>query len=146
MSKALDDAHDAATVGTGSNLGPRLWVRTHGRRLDVVWRCPLKIEKFAAEGEFGGAVAVGHEAEMADAVETIGQRMKKEAANELVGLEPHDLCGAVLAIVLPVEGDVVVVEVDEPGCWRWRHDGCSDRDRPGPGRGRRRAAWRKQPS
>ena len=65
--------------------------RIHGRRLGIVWRFPLMIEKGAAKGELGGAMAVGHEAEVADAVETVGQRMKQEAANELVGLELHDL-------------------------------------------------------
>ena len=100
MSKALNDAHDATTIGTGRNLGG-LSFRIHRRRLAVVWGCPLMIEKFAAKGELGSAVAVGHEAEVADAVETVGQRMKQEAANELVGLELHDLCRAVLAIVLP---------------------------------------------
>ena len=59
-------------------------------------------------------MAVGHEAEVADAMETVGQRMKQETANELVGLELHDLCRAVLAIVLPAEGDMIVVEGDEP--------------------------------
>ena len=72
------------------------------------------IEKFAAKGELGGALAVGHEAEVADAVETVGQHMKEEAANELVGPELHDLCRAVLAVVLPAEGDMIVVEGDEP--------------------------------
>jgi hypothetical protein len=72
------------------------------------------IEKFAAKGELGSAMAVGHEAEVADAVETVGQHMKQEAANELVGLELHDLCRAVLAIVFPREGDMIVVECDEP--------------------------------
>lgn len=100
MSKALNDAHDATTIGTGRNLGP-LSFRIHRRRLAVVWGCPLMTEKFAAKGELGSAMAVGHEAEVADAVETVGQRMKQEAANELVGLELHDLCRAVLAIVLP---------------------------------------------
>jgi hypothetical protein len=38
---------------------------------------------------------------VADAVETVRQHMKQEAANELFGLELHDLCRAVLAIVLP---------------------------------------------
>ena len=69
----------------------------HRRRLAIVWRCPLTIEKFAAKGEFGSAMAVGHEAEVADAMEAIGQRVKKEAADELVGLELHDLCRAVLS-------------------------------------------------
>ena len=101
MSQALNDAHDATTIGTGRNLGPGLSFRIHRRRLAVVWGCPLMIEKFAAKGELGSAMAVGHEAEVADAVETVGQRMKQEAANELVGLELHDLCRAVLAIVLP---------------------------------------------
>jgi len=68
----------------------------------------------AAKGKLGGAVAVGHEAEVADAVEPVGQRMKKEAANELVGPELHDFCCAVLAIVLPGKGDMIVVESDEP--------------------------------
>ena len=100
MSKALDDAHDATTIRTGGNLGRRQSVRIHRRRLAIVWRCPLTTEKFAAKGEFGSAMAVGHEAEVADAMEAIGQRVKKEAADELVGLELHDLCRAVLAVVL----------------------------------------------
>lgn len=110
MSKALDDAHDALTIGTGRNLGPGMEGRIQGRRLGIVWRCPLMIEKFAAEGEFGSAMAVGHEAEVADAMEAVGQRVKKE----LVGLEPQDFCRAVLAVVLPGKGDVILVEGYEP--------------------------------
>jgi hypothetical protein len=67
--KALNDAHDATTIGTGRNLGPGLSFRIDRRRLAVVWGCPLMIEKFAAKGELGSAIAVGHEAEVADAVE-----------------------------------------------------------------------------
>jgi hypothetical protein len=87
VSKVLDDdAHDcASTLGTGSKFGLRLRARTHGRRLNIVWRRPLMIEKVEAKGELGGAVAVGHEAEVADAMETIGQRMKKEAADVASG-------------------------------------------------------------
>ena len=94
MSKAFDDAHDAATIGTGRYLGRPLKIRTHGRRLAIVWRCPVMIEKFAAKRELGGAMAVGHEAEMADAVEAVGQCVKKEAADELVGFESHNFCRA----------------------------------------------------
>jgi hypothetical protein len=36
--------------------------------------------------------------------------MKQKAANELVWLQPHDLLGAILTIILPGEGDVIVVE------------------------------------
>jgi len=101
VSKTLNDAHDATTIGTGRNLGPGLSFRIHRRRLAVVLGCRFMIEKFAAKAELGSAIAVGHEAEVADAVETVGQRMKQEAANELVGRELHDLCRSVLAIVLP---------------------------------------------
>src|SRR5229473_2194999 len=59
-------------------------------------------------------MAVGHKAEVADAVKTVGQRVKKEAANELVGLELQYLCRAVLAVILPREGNMIVVEGDEP--------------------------------
>ncbi len=96
------------------SLGRRQSVRLRRRRLAIVWRCPLTIEKFTAEGEFGSAMAVGHEAEVAGAMEAIGQRVKKEAPDELVGLEPHDLCRAVLAVVLPGKGDVILIEGDEP--------------------------------
>ena len=72
MPKTLDDAHDASTIGTGGNLSPRLRIRTHGRYLNIVWRCRLRIEKFAAKDELGSAVAVGHEAEVANAMEAIG--------------------------------------------------------------------------
>src|SRR5277367_3296188 len=101
VSKALDDAHDAPTIGTGRNLGPGMEGRIQGRRLGLVWRFPLMIEKGAAKGELGGAMAVGHEAKMADTMEAVGQRVKQEAADELVWLELHDFCRAVLAVVLP---------------------------------------------
>jgi len=114
VSKAFDDAHDAATIGTGRYLGRPLKIRTHGRRLAIVWRCPVMIEKFAAKRELGGAMAVGHEAEMADAVEAVGQCVKKEAADELVGFESHNFCRAVLAVILPGEGNMILVECDEP--------------------------------
>ena len=44
-----------------------------------------------AQGEFVLAVAIGEEAVMADTMESVRQRMKKEATNELVGVEGHDL-------------------------------------------------------
>lgn len=70
-------------------------------------------KKGVAKGELGGAMAVGHKTEVADAVKAVGQCVKKEAANELVGLELHGLCRAALAVILPREGDMIVVEGDE---------------------------------
>jgi hypothetical protein len=72
------------------------------------------IKNGAAKGELGSAMAVSHEAEMTNAMETVGQRVKKEAANELVGLELYDSCRAVLTVILPAEGDMIVVESNEP--------------------------------
>ena len=40
-------------------------------------------------------MAVGHEAEVSDAVEAVGQSVEQEAANELAGLKLHDLGRAV---------------------------------------------------
>ena len=46
------------------------------------WR---PIEQAAAEGELLLAVAAGEEAEVADAVEVLGQDMEQEASDELLG-------------------------------------------------------------
>ena len=82
MREPDDDAHDAAAVGTGRNVGTALMSRIQGRRLDILWCRLLTVigEKRAAEGELGCAVAVGHEAEVADAMESVGQAVKEEAA------------------------------------------------------------------
>jgi hypothetical protein len=58
-------------------------------------------------------VSVGHEAEVTNAMKAVGQGVKEEAADELGGLELHDLGGAAVTIVLPSECDMVVVEGDE---------------------------------
>src|SRR5450759_5863014 len=115
VSEPNDDVHHAAAVGTGRNVGTALMSRIQGRRVDILWRRLLTVigEKGAAESELGCAVAVGHEAEVADTVEAIGQGVKEEAANELIGLELHDLGGAALTVILPSKGDMVVVECDE---------------------------------
>ena len=57
---------------------------------------------------FARAMAVGEKAEVADAVEAVGQGVQQEAADELVGVERHDLGLAVMAIVLPAEADPAV--------------------------------------
>ncbi len=58
-------------------------------------------------------MAVCHEAEVPDAVEAVGQRVEQEAANELAGLQLHDLGRAVVTVVLPGEGNVVVADGNE---------------------------------
>ena len=112
MSEPDNDAHHTTAVGTSRNVGTALMGRG---RLDILWRRLLTVigEKGAAEGELGGAVTVGHEAEVANAMEAVGQGVKEEAANELAGLELHDLGDAALTVILPSKGDMVVVEGDE---------------------------------
>ena len=43
------------------------------------------MEQAAAEGKLLTAVAAGEEAEVADAVEIVGQDMEQEASDELLG-------------------------------------------------------------
>jgi len=68
-----------------------------------------------AERQLCGAMRVRHEAEVADAVETVGQDMEEEPADELSRLQPHHLGRAAIVIVLPGEGDMGLVEGDEAG-------------------------------
>ena len=59
-------------------------------------------------------MAVGEEANVADAMEAVRQGVLQEAADELVGRQGHELGLAVLAVVLPGEADLAVGEPDEP--------------------------------
>ena len=71
-------------------------------------------EQPAAGGEPGSPVAIGEPPVTADALEAVGRHMQQKAANEFVGLKRHGLrCGGVF-IVFPPEGNVAVVEADEP--------------------------------
>jgi len=58
-------------------------------------------------------MAIGEEADMADAVEAVGHGMLQEAADELVRGERHDLGPAVLAIVLPGKADLTIIELHQ---------------------------------
>src|SRR6478672_5040194 len=62
-----------------------------------------------------GAVSVGKEPVVADAVKTLGQHVQQEAPDELVRMKPHRLpaAGAVDAIVLPAERNAGVVGCNE---------------------------------
>ena len=63
----------------------------------------------------GGALAVGEEAVMADAVKAVRQGMQQEAPDELVGIERHAFLLAAMAMVTPAECDFAVFHADEPG-------------------------------
>ena len=54
---------------------------------------------------------------MSDAVEAVGQHVQEKAADELGRVERHgsEPVAAFDPVVLPLEGDAVVVEGDQPG-------------------------------
>src|ERR1700675_3267 len=60
-------------------------------------------------------MSVGKEAVAANAMEAIRQHMEEEAANELGDRDSHDFCLVIAAfpIVLPAEGDVGLVEIEQ---------------------------------
>ena len=60
-------------------------------------------------------MAVRHEAEGADAVETVRKSVEEKPTDELIDLQPHHLGCAAIAIVLPGEGDVGLAEGNEAG-------------------------------
>ena len=99
---AIDGRLERAVAGRG------------GGRLVCRFGLARGVEERAGERELGGPMAVGEEADVADAMEAVGQGVEEEAPDELVRGQPHDLGGAVLAVVLPGEGDVVLVAGDEP--------------------------------
>jgi hypothetical protein len=71
------------------------------------------MEQLAAEGQQGGAAAVGEEAEVADADEAAGEQVQEEAAQELLGGQGHEPFPVAMSGVTPAAGDVAVCESDE---------------------------------
>ena len=74
------------------------------------------IEQLSRARDVLGTLAAGEQAVVADAVEAAGEHMDQEAADELAGGEGHELLpfAPVSAIVLPLEGNGLAVESEEP--------------------------------
>ena len=51
---------------------------------------------------------------MAQPRESARKHMKEEAADELLGVEPHHLALVPVSVVAPSEADLPAIEVDEP--------------------------------
>lgn len=60
-------------------------------------------------------MAIGEQAVMANLMEAVRQDVEQEAAHKLTNGQAHDfgLASAVLAVILPTEPDMLVVEIDE---------------------------------
>src|SRR5208282_966558 len=54
-------------------------------------------------------MTVAQEAEVPDAMKPVRQDVDQEAANELIGIQGHDLLAVAIAVVLPPEPDLAVV-------------------------------------
>lgn len=70
------------------------------------WRLGLT-EKLSAARRTLGAVPVGEDAEVPDAAEAIGEHAQQEAADELAGVQTHELAAAALGVVAVGDGDGV---------------------------------------
>ena len=109
--KLHDTAHDAAAFAAGG--------RVHMRsRLGFGDSCRvgpflLISQKRSAQSQSGGAMSIGHEAEVTNAMEAVRQGVQQEATNELVGGQLHDLCRVVVSVILPGEPDIIIVDLDE---------------------------------
>jgi|SRR4029077_17903114 hypothetical protein len=108
--EVLDDDHAAAAAWTAIdrwlvNIGG---ISTGGL---ILWHR----EQLASASDVVGTRGFGEQAVMADAVEAFGQHMDEEAADELVDGEGHRLVSrrSFAAVVLPLEGDAVVVEREQ---------------------------------
>ena len=107
--EGLDDDHVSTAAGAWRpDIG---WLI---RR--VVLGCWGDGEKFTDTGQVEPAGAPSEEAVVTDAVEPAREQVKQEAANELVGVERHDLLplGTIAAVVLVAEGDAGLVEGQQP--------------------------------
>src|SRR5271170_1913566 len=108
-----DAEPDHGTATARAAIGP---VRGDGI-LDLFGGRSLRwrVEQPATERELGGALAVGEEAVVADAMEAIRQGVQQKAPDELIGRKRHDLRLAVMAIILPAEGDLGIGQADQAG-------------------------------
>src|SRR5262245_47414215 len=72
-------------------------------------------EQLACACDVGGTIAAGEQAIMADAVEAFGQDVGEESSDELVRVQCHCLppVGSIDAVILPAEGDGIVIGGDQ---------------------------------
>ena len=110
----FDDVHPAAATGTGcqNSFGLSIVRRVVADQFGLRLR---DAQQFPGLGEIGGAVAVGQQSVMADAVESVGHDMQQEAADKLNAAERHHLHPLLPlgAIIFVTEGDAVLVDGDQ---------------------------------
>jgi hypothetical protein len=71
------------------------------------------LHELPAEGELLCAIAIGEEAEIANALEPAGQYVQEEAADEFVSTERHRLVPIAIAIILSAKRDPAVTDIGQ---------------------------------
>lgn len=105
-----DDRHGSAA--TGAAVRQRWWLCV--RLFERLLRC-WDVKQAAAQVQLQLPMAIGKQAVMTNAVKAVWNRVKQETADELVRIERHQLLLAGRSIILPSEGDLVSIDVDEAG-------------------------------
>jgi len=80
----------------------------------ILWR--RYVEQLTRSRDVLGPPAVGEQTVVPDALEAVGQDMNEEAADELIGVERHQLVASAELgpVILPFESHALAVEGDEP--------------------------------
>ena len=113
--EGLDDDH--ASAAARANVWLLVFAATIGAIAAPARRGRVGYaEEPAGQCNIVGAIGVGEEAVVADAMEPAGQHMDQEAADELVDVERHKLVTSLALgpVILPFEGHALAVDGDEP--------------------------------
>ncbi len=112
--EGFDDDHAAAAAG--ARIGACRWFAGLVDGLVVVGCGRWHGEQLARPRNIGGAIGVGEQAVVADAMEAFWEHVHQETTDELVVRQGHCLIarGSLQPIILPLEGDAVVIEGDKP--------------------------------
>jgi hypothetical protein len=73
----------------------------------------LHVEQLPAPRQIFGATAIAEEAVVTDSLQSEGQGMQQETADELMGADCHDLRLIAVGVVLPAKLNVVVIHRDQ---------------------------------
>jgi hypothetical protein len=76
-------------------------------------RSRIDIEQLAAAGDFILDLAIGQEAEVAEADKAAGQDVEQEAAKELDGVKGEGFFDTAVAVILPAEADAAVLDFQQ---------------------------------
>ncbi len=118
--EGLDDDHAATAAGTATRRHVWLVGRCGFGRFGH-FRATRHREQLPRPRDIDGAIAIGEQSIVADAVEAAWQHVDQETSDELVCCELHQLVsvGTLGPIILPLECDASCVSCDQPAIGDW---------------------------